>query len=856
MPITQLSAAAARLIGSSAAITSPYDVVKELLDNAIDAGADTVEIAIAPNTLDQVRVRDNGRGIPLDDLNSLGRPAHTSKLVTLDELTAGRVATLGFRGQALASINSIAATVQVTTKTAEEPVAARVQLQQAGVEQQRLPPVSAPTGTAVQVMGLFARLRPRWQMLLKEGSKTIVRIKGLLTAYVLADAALRVTFKVLGDERQTCRLGQSRDRDMTQSVLEVFGAAVAASGQTHRFASAEDGAGAFTLVAFLPAVDGDQRVVAGKGAFISVNGRPISSATGIGKALVGVFKTKVQQHWQQRGLPTVQKPLLLLEIRCPLERYDVNVATMKDEVMFAEAGALLRTFEELCVMVYCNAAALGSSRIKETSQELVGMSTDSALAPATEKLVSAQMRTACKVNMQRTNSNATDEETDFRIIEVEVPEIRLLETKEGPKKQTNFFVDTTPKPARGIERYFQPTGADFEIATDETATPERPQPEETSRTIEGIVLNGALKRMPLHDVPDTTLNTLAGIHGSPSSEDASSPGEGPRLSDLHGTSWSIQNLIHQRVLDVPSTGIGGGPAATASASPVPQTRGGGLHEAARRQVTHQLPILRTPPPSDPMREESRFVLPGSLYGAGSESRRQPSPASSSSSSLESGAIPVKETRGRSEQQQQRLGARRALPGTRNDQVNQGRGVLASGAPRLGLPRQRTTTTTTMGRLLPRRQEHEEHGDAAAPERGIISYMRYGDRGRAQLEQTNLVDWEMSDAESVDSHPQPKRRRAQKSPDVVAPVQSASHTRHATPHLVDGGLPLESIPSSLATWGILVTASVSFSDIRLWTDLERDLDLYIRSGTLAWGLRDLTGGEAARLEECARRLCRA
>lgn len=563
MPITKLSAATARLIGSSAGITSPYAVVKELLDNAIDAGADAVEVAISPNTLDQIRVRDNGHGIALDDLDSMGRPAHTSKLGTFDELATGQVQTLGFRGQALASINSIA-TVHIITKTAEEPVATKVQLAaNGGGIAKKFAPVSAPAGTTVQVTHLFGNMPPRKQFLLKEAKKSTARLKDLLVAYALAHADLRITFKVLGDEKQSCKFGQTRNRDMKQSVLEVFGATVAATGETHRFASAQASSGMFTLLAFLPSVNGNQKTIAGMGSFISVNGRPICSAMGIGKALTGVFKTKIQHNWQQRGLATVQKPLLLLEISCPFAKYDANIATMKDDVLFADADVLLRTFGELCGMVYEKTTALENSVPRTINSEHDGVPIDCAMTPPTEKLVSVQMRTASKVNMLRTNSNTTDEETDFQLIDVTVPERRPVESKETPGSH-GALKDVVPRSIRGIEQYFQRTGADFEIATDDTATPEIPRA--TDNTSPDRPAPSTLERMPLNDVPDSTLNILAGIHDAPS--DSSSQGDAPRLSDLNGTSWSIQSLLNQRALDRrPSRG-----STTASASP-PRHRG-------------------------------------------------------------------------------------------------------------------------------------------------------------------------------------------------------------------------------------------------------------------------------------------
>ncbi|TQV95767.1 DNA mismatch repair protein [Cordyceps javanica] len=915
MPIAKLGPETARLIGSSAGITSPYAVVKELLENAIDARADTVEILISPNTLDQIRVRDNGRGVSLDDLDALGRPGHTSKLTAFDELAAGRVPTLGFRGYGLANIIQVTAAggVHVVTRTSEEPVAAKVQLLAgaAGCREgegegvgRRFGPVSAPTGTEVHAAGLFGNMPPRRQRLLKESKKTMTRIKELLPAYVLANANLRIGFKVLGDDKQSCWLGQTRERDMKQSVLEVFGVSVAANGQTHRFAgggSAASGTadiggstGVFTLVAFLPNPDGDQKAMAGKGSFISVNGRPLSSTMGIGKALAGVFKAKIQQSWQQRGQPPVQKPLLLLEISCPFSEYDANTATLKDDVLFVDADGLLRTFEELCSTVYGKIAAVpGRTGPRATNQENKNdnaTTTDCSMMPAKmETLVSVQMRTTSSVNMCRTNSNTTDEGIDFQEVLVTVPERRpLSEEKESARykaKKPHLATNSAPKQlVRGIERYFEPIGTDFEIATDETATPERPpQPparEETSSNRSSIssgsldrekgAARGAFERMPLNDVPDSALNTLAGgiRDSSPSGDDSSHQGDGPRLSDLHSTSWSIRNLLQQRVLDVPSRGSSSNNSSshhntTMSASPVPQTRGQrdevGRRVVLRPQLPMTTPIRSTTPPSssDPVNRHEPFFVPAASYVE--VSGLQPSPASSSTSGR---SAPVEEPRA-TEQQQGQVIRLQALPSTRNGQRSY-RGGFASGVITAPAPLGRSPPATrprqhqhqqiaTAGRPLARRQEYEGNGNAATPEGGSLGrpgFMGHGcDRRTADLpllRQANPADDQTSDVESVDTPPRPKRRRGQDAAGQVRPAKQGDQ------RLV---LPLESIPPDMATWRNVLTTDVDFSDVRILMGMERQLDLYITSGTLALGLRGVTRHDAVLLESRVRRLCR-
>src|SRR5882757_6662139 len=103
MAITALPEGTVHLLGSAQVLTTPTSLIKELIDNSLDAKATSVDIFLSPNTLDKLEVRDNGHGIPQEDLDALGRRGHTSKLRSFDELKSIGGVSLGFRGEALAS---------------------------------------------------------------------------------------------------------------------------------------------------------------------------------------------------------------------------------------------------------------------------------------------------------------------------------------------------------------------------------------------------------------------------------------------------------------------------------------------------------------------------------------------------------------------------------------------------------------------------------------------------------------------------------------------------------------------------------------------------------------------------------
>lgn len=103
MPIAALPPNTVSAIGSNATLADPISLVKELVDNAIDGRASSISVEMSANTLDDIRVKDNGHGIPPDDRSMICSRHCTSKIANLDELRTIGGRSLGFRGVALAS---------------------------------------------------------------------------------------------------------------------------------------------------------------------------------------------------------------------------------------------------------------------------------------------------------------------------------------------------------------------------------------------------------------------------------------------------------------------------------------------------------------------------------------------------------------------------------------------------------------------------------------------------------------------------------------------------------------------------------------------------------------------------------
>ena len=120
MPITALPSSTVHAIGSASVISDPCSIVKELIDNAIDASAASIGVEISQNTLGLIQVKDNGHGIPSADHAFVCRRTFTSKIQTLEDLRMVGGKSLGFRGQALASAAEISGGVNILTRVESE----------------------------------------------------------------------------------------------------------------------------------------------------------------------------------------------------------------------------------------------------------------------------------------------------------------------------------------------------------------------------------------------------------------------------------------------------------------------------------------------------------------------------------------------------------------------------------------------------------------------------------------------------------------------------------------------------------------------------------------------------------------
>ena len=294
-------------IAAGEVVERPASVVKELLENALDAGAKSVTVNIAAAGRILIQVADDGAGIPADELTLAVERHATSKLVSADDLF--RIATLGFRGEALASIGSVSR-LAITSRTGDAPAGARLRVEGGIIG--RLEKVGSPVGTLVSVEGLFYNVPARLKFL-KQDMTERRAIDTLLTRYALAYPQVR--FKL--SEGNTPSLQTSGDGDRRAILAALYG--VDTARQMLDVVAEEDG---FKLSGFISptALTRSNR----KEITFFVNGRWVQD-TPLNAALLQAYHTL---------LMVGRYPLAALFLEVPPEEVDVNVHPAKAEVRF------------------------------------------------------------------------------------------------------------------------------------------------------------------------------------------------------------------------------------------------------------------------------------------------------------------------------------------------------------------------------------------------------------------------------------------------------------------------------------------------------------------------------------------
>ncbi len=309
MPIHILPPEIASQIAAGEVVERPASVVKELVENALDAGATHIRITVQAAGKRLIEVTDNGSGIPAHELPLAVERHATSKIAASQDLF--QIATLGFRGEALASIGSVS---RLTITSAVAGAASGARLRVEGGHPARVEPVGAPQGTVVRVEDLFYNVPARLKFLKKDTTERR-RIDALVTRYALAYPHVR--FHLVQEGKTALQTSGNRDR------REVLASLYSADIARQMLAVDADYEG-FRMTGFISPTSltrANRREIT-----FFVNGRWVQDAA-LTAAVVQAYHTL---------LMVGRYPMAALFIEIPPESVDVNVHPAKSEVRFRQ----------------------------------------------------------------------------------------------------------------------------------------------------------------------------------------------------------------------------------------------------------------------------------------------------------------------------------------------------------------------------------------------------------------------------------------------------------------------------------------------------------------------------------------
>ncbi len=331
MPIQQLPDHLINQIAAGEVIERPASIVKELLENSLDAGATHCEVHLDHGGLERIRIRDDGGGIPKDELLlALSRHA-TSKIGSMDDLEA--VATMGFRGEALPSIASVSRLL-LTSKPANEANAWQVRYARDG--ELELSPASHPDGTTVEVLNLFYNV-PARRKFMRTARTEYSRCEQVVKTLALGNP--HCAFRVVHNGKNTldCAVASSESAQH-QRLARVLGKAFAEAA--HRVELDNNQIAVHGWIAS-PAFSRSQADMQ----YFYVNGRMI--------------KDKVVSHAVKQAYSDLiyhqRHPAFVLFLTIDPSSVDVNVHPGKQEVRFRDSqlvhGFIRRSLKEFLAAV-------------------------------------------------------------------------------------------------------------------------------------------------------------------------------------------------------------------------------------------------------------------------------------------------------------------------------------------------------------------------------------------------------------------------------------------------------------------------------------------------------------------------
>ena len=325
--IERLDERTVQRIAAGEVVERPASVVKELVENSLDAGASRVAVSVESGGTEGIRVRDDGVGIPEDQLEAAVAEHATSKIGDIEDLDRG-VGTLGFRGEALYTVGAVS---RLTVRSRPPGAEAGAEITVEGGEVGEVRPAGCPTGTTVEVDDLFYNT-PAREKFLKRTATEFDHVNTVVTGYALANPDVAVSLE--HDGRET--FATEGNGDLRSAVLAVYGREVAESMIDIDW-TPEGETGEDTPIQRVTGLVSHPETARSTRDYLStyVNGRYVT-ASALREATLDAYGGQLAPD---------RYPFAVLFVEVPAGDVDVNVHPRKLEVRFDEESAVRSAVE-------------------------------------------------------------------------------------------------------------------------------------------------------------------------------------------------------------------------------------------------------------------------------------------------------------------------------------------------------------------------------------------------------------------------------------------------------------------------------------------------------------------------------
>jgi len=366
MAINVLDSMIINRISAGEVVESPFSIVKELIDNSLDAGATKITVEIKNGGIDSISIKDNGKGIEYHDIKKAFLPHATSKIKDISDLDA--IATLGFRGEALASISNVSQT-NIITKTLNDDCAYSMEVN--GGEFGDIQATMSEHGTKIEVNNLFYNTPARRKFLRKPKQEEI-QITNIITRYILANP--QISFQYVVDGK---KIYQTNGTTLLDAINCVYGEEIA-----QNLVYVEKEVGNYKVCGYVSKIGFSKPNTTYQ--TLILNNRYVIDEI-VSKATYMAFEEYLMPR---------QFPMFIFNLTMPLIEVDVNVHPSKMNVKFASPSKIYD-------LIY---QAVRSSIYKQISPTIEKEAVEQTIKPVHENLIKTDLSSLQEIEIEPTSN--------------------------------------------------------------------------------------------------------------------------------------------------------------------------------------------------------------------------------------------------------------------------------------------------------------------------------------------------------------------------------------------------------------------------------------------------------------------